>query len=158
LKAVALGRRACSPGKPASEGRVMVTSPAEDAPGGRGARRVVLVVEDNPTVNGLMARILKDDGYEVIQAYDGEEGLRLASLALPDAIVMDIILPKLDGWHMLDALKRSPTMEQIPVIICSMTDQPDLGQRLGAVAFLPKPVDVEALLSRLRSLLSRTAR
>jgi len=133
----------------------MVTPPAETTPRGRRAKHLVLVVEDNPTVNGLVTRILKDGGYEGIQVYDGEEGLRLASQARPDAIVMDIMLPKLDGWHMLDALKRNPAMQHTPVIISSMTDQPRLGQSLGAVAFLPKPVDPETLLARLRALVSQ---
>ncbi len=133
----------------------MVTPPQQTSVQGRRNTHVVLVVEDNPTVNGLIARLLKDGGYDVVQAYDGEEGLRLASQARPDAIVMDIMLPKLDGWHMLDALKRNPAMQDTPVIISSITDHPQLGRSLGAVAFLPKPLDAETLLARLRELLSQ---
>ncbi len=135
----------------------MVTSPNPSSAKESRLKHLVLVVEDNPTVNGLIARLLSDGGYEVLQAYDGEEGLRLASQARPDAIVMDIMLPKLDGWHMLDALKRNPAMENTPVIISSMTDHPQLGRSLGAVAFLPKPLDAESLLARLRELLSQVA-
>ena len=87
------------------------------------------------------------------QAFDGEEGLRLASLFNPRVIILDIRLPRMDGWHVLDALKRSPGLSQIPVILTSLTDQPQLGQWLGAVDFMRKPLDILALLARLKELI-----
>lgn len=121
--------------------------------GSEDSKRSILVVEDNPVVNDLVSRVLRDEGYEVKQAHDGEEGLRMASLLSPNAIIMDIRLPRMDGWHVLDALKRNPSLSPIPVILTSLTDQPQLGQWFGAVDFMPKPLDREALLARLKELI-----
>lgn len=113
----------------------------------------ILVVEDNPVVNDLVSRLLREEGYVVEQAHDGEEGLRLASLHIPQVIIMDIRLPRMDGFHVLDALKRSPALSQIPVIMTSLTVQPQLGQWLGAVDYMPKPIDRDELLARLKELI-----
>jgi Amt family ammonium transporter len=132
----------------------MTSTPAsEQGPVTGASGHRILVVEDNPVVNSLVSRLLRDEGYEVAQAHDGEEGLRLASLLIPRAIIMDIRLPRMDGFHVLDALKRSPGLSQIPVILTSLTDQPELGQWLGAVDFMHKPLDRDALLARLKELI-----
>jgi len=110
----------------------------------------VLVIDDDPTVRDLMRRILGREGLEVLTARDGEEGLRLAREARPAAITLDVMMPGLDGWAVLAALKADPELAEIPVVLLTVVDDQARGYALGASDYVSKPVDRERLLAVLR--------
>jgi CheY-like chemotaxis protein/HAMP domain-containing protein/GAF domain-containing protein len=108
--------------------------------------RVVLVVEDDPTFARTVLEVARERGFKGIVALRGDAGLALAHEFRPDAIVLDMTLPVLDGWTVLDHLKRNPVTRHIPVHIVSGADGGETSAlRAGAVAFLQKPLDRESL-------------
>ncbi|MDE0297459.1 MAG: response regulator [Candidatus Poribacteria bacterium] len=114
--------------------------------------RTILVAEDNEQAAQLLGIYLMEAGYRVEFATDGEAAITKAAEINPFAITLDIMLPKKDGWQVLKALKANPTLQSIPVIIVSITEERQLGFGLGAVDHLVKPIDKTALLTSLRSL------
>ncbi len=108
--------------------------------------RPVLVIEDDPDASALIQRILSKDGYNVVIAGNGEEGLELAKKHQPFAITLDVMMPEKDGWSVLLDLKADPNLNQIPVIMISVLDNLDLGYALGAKGYLTKPIQKELLL------------
>jgi CheY-like chemotaxis protein len=113
---------------------------------------VVLVIDDDPTVLELMERFLLKEGFAVITAANGVEGLRRTREARPAAITLDVLMPDLDGWAVLAALKSDPALADIPVILVSVVDEQSRGYSLGAADYLVKPVDRERLNEALRRL------
>jgi CheY-like chemotaxis protein len=113
---------------------------------------LVLVVEDDPHIATVLRTYLESDGYRVAIAEDGHAALQLARSLQPFAITLDISLPKLDGWSVLNALKHEPETCDIPVVIVSIVDNRDFGLVLGARDYLVKPIDPERLRTALRSL------
>jgi CheY-like chemotaxis protein len=110
-------------------------------------RRVVLVVEDNPGVVELYRRILEDTGgYEVVTAPAPATAAALASELVPDAIILDILMPGQDGWIVLRSLKAGTATRRIPVIVCSVFEEPELASALGAGAYLRKPISSQGLI------------
>ena len=109
----------------------------------------VLVVDDDPKVRDLLSRYLGRNGYHVRTAANGEEALSLAGRLRPDAITLDVLMPGMDGWAVLGALKGDAALSDIPVIMLSIVDDRNIGFSLGAADFLIKPVDREKLLSTL---------
>ncbi len=118
-----------------------------------GPKPRVLVVEDEGAAFDSLAAVLRDAGWVPLRARTGEEAVMLAKALHPDAITLDILLPGLDGWEVLRALKADPETASIPVVVVSMTESRELGVALGAADYLLKPVDRDQLLSRLSSLL-----
>jgi PAS domain S-box-containing protein len=114
----------------------------------------VLVIDDDPAVRNLMGRFLDREGFRVLEAADGEAGLRLAREARPDVITLDVIMPGMDGWSVLAALKADPDVGDIPVLMVTIADDRNLGFALGASEYLTKPVD----RGRLTTLLHRYRR
>ncbi len=106
----------------------------------------ILVIDDDPTVHDLMRRILTKEGYQVITASSGEEGLKLAMQVRPVAITLDVVMPVMDGWAVLARLKAVPELASIPVIMVTMLDNQEMGITLGATDYLAKPIDRERLL------------
>lgn len=117
--------------------------------------RPVLVVEDDPLAAKLLTLHLLRAGYRVACARGGEEALRLAVEQRPLAITLDLMLPDRDGWEVLTQLKRSAQTRDIPVVIISVLEGQALARRLGAAAFLVKPVERAALLQALGQALGR---
>jgi len=113
-------------------------------PAGR-AGRSVLLVDDDPFLLDSLSRLLVRDGYGVRCAHDGREGLDLAREVRPDLIVLDIILPRMDGWEVLAALKADPALAGIPVVLLTILDEAEKGLSLGAVDYLSKPLDRDKL-------------
>jgi signal transduction histidine kinase/DNA-binding response OmpR family regulator len=101
----------------------------------------VLVIDDDPMQRDLMHRYLRKEGFSVCTARGGVEGLRLARQLLPAAITLDIMMPDMDGWTVLAALKSDATLCNIPVIILTMVDDPERGFTLGASEYATKPVN-----------------
>jgi CheY-like chemotaxis protein len=112
-------------------------------------RPIILVIDDNPDVVALLERYVTTMPYEIISAYDADEGFRLAQSLEPSWIILDIMLPQTDGWKMLQNLKSHPRTQSIPVLVCSVLDNPDLALSLGADAYLRKPPDRISFLAAL---------
>ena len=113
-------------------------------------RPLILVVEDNEADAELVAHIVERGGFRVEIARTGSEALDKARTSQPVAILLDIVLPELDGWEVLARLKRDETTSSIPVVVVSVVDNPDLGAALGALDYLVKPIRPNQLLDRLR--------
>jgi signal transduction histidine kinase/DNA-binding response OmpR family regulator len=111
-----------------------------------GAEGTILVVDDDPTVLDLMRRFLEREGFSVVTASGGREGLRLAREIRPAAITLDVMMPDLDGWTVLAALKGDPELAGIPVVLASIVDDRSRGYALGALEYMLKPIDREWLL------------
>jgi GAF domain-containing protein/DNA-binding response OmpR family regulator len=107
----------------------------------------VLVIDDEAVVRDLMQRFLVKEGFRVATAAGGEEGLRRARELRPDAITLDVMMPGLDGWAVLSALKADPEVADIPVVMLTIVDDKNLGYALGAADYLTKPIDRERLAS-----------
>ncbi|HEX7024615.1 MAG TPA: response regulator, partial [Gemmatimonadales bacterium] len=101
----------------------------------------------------LLVRMLGKEGFRVLEASNGEEGIRLARSGRPDVITLDVLMPGLDGWGVLAALKDDPGLAAIPVVMLSITDDRHLGFALGASEYLTKPIErarLSAVLARYR--------
>lgn len=117
----------------------------------------LLIVEDDPILQRSLAASLREEGYAVDTAGDGEEGLFKAEQTRYDGIVLDVMLPKLDGWEFLQRLRPENTT---PILMLTALDSPPdrvKGLDRGADDYLPKPFDLDELLARIRALIRRTA-
>jgi two-component system, cell cycle response regulator DivK len=117
----------------------------------------ILVVEDNVFNRDLIQRFLEPEGYEVVVAHDGAEGLARAVTERPDLVLMDMSLPVVDGWEATRRMKGNPATAAIPII--ALTAHAMLGDREKALAagcdeYDTKPIDIERLLAKIRALLS----
>src|SRR5688572_7576488 len=109
-------------------------------------QKTVMVVEDEPAIRGLLCLTLECENYHVEVAGDGREALSKMGRVLPDAILLDLMLPTMDGWALIDALNERPETDRIPIIAVSATQHyHHVGER-GVQAFLSKPFDVDTLL------------
>lgn len=113
---------------------------------------LVLVIDDNEGLVSLLQRYLTDQACRVVVATTGAEGLRLAQELRPAAVVLDIMMPDMHGWAVLQELRAHRQTAQVPVIICSVINNPDLARALGAALFLPKPVRQDDILAALAQL------
>ncbi len=107
----------------------------------------VLVIEDDPGARDLLTRFLTKEGYHVETAAGGEAGLRLARELHPDIITMDVMMPGMDGWAVLSALKANSELADIPVVMLTIADNKNLGYALGASDYLTKPIQRDRLLA-----------
>ena len=107
----------------------------------------ILSIDDDPDVIEILRKYLVPEGYSLIGALSGDEGLEIASKVKPDLITLDIMMPKKDGWQVLRELKANPDTKDIPVIIHSIIDNRPLALSLGAVDVMMKPTDPKRLLT-----------
>ncbi len=135
-----------SPPKPAPAPVVETAPPSSDG------RHTVLVVDDDPSVRDLLKRFLSKEGFGVSCAGRGEEAVQMARKLRPQAITLDVMLPGMDGWTVLSALKADPQTADIPVVIVSIVDDKNLGFTLGAADYLVKPPNRDHLLNVLKRL------
>jgi signal transduction histidine kinase/DNA-binding response OmpR family regulator len=112
-------------------------------------RPLVLVVEDDPAAAELLMRQIEGAGFQATVARTGTEALASARELEPAAITLDILLPDLDGWEVLTRLKRDEATSNIPVVVVSVVDNPELGMALGALDYFVKPVPAKELTTRL---------
>jgi signal transduction histidine kinase/DNA-binding response OmpR family regulator/HAMP domain-containing protein len=119
---------------------------------------LVLVIEDDPKAADLLRIYLSEAGYTVDIAREGAEGLEKVRQLAPAAVILDVLLPKVDGWAFLTQVKADPTTKTVPVLIVSIVDQKGKGFALGAADYLVKPVQREELLRKLSafSLVTKT--
>jgi len=127
------------------------TKPAQD-----GSRRseCILVIDDDPTARELITHHLEAEGFTVVAAASGLEGLKRARELKPIAITLDVMMPDLDGWSVLAALRQDVQLAEIPVIMVTILDEQRRGMALGAAGYLTKPIDrdrLNALVRRFRA-------
>ena len=116
---------------------------------GTAERLPVLVIDDNVDTLQLMQRYLSNSRYHFVGASDPEQALALAEELSPAIIVLDVMLPGVDGWELLGRLREHPKTSEIPVIVCTILPQRQLALMLGAAEFIRKPVTRRILLSAL---------
>lgn len=117
----------------------------------------ILVVDDSPTETEAFRSVLEKNGHEVLNAENGADGVALARQELPDLVLMDIVMPGLNGFQATRQLTRSPETKHIPVVIVTTKDQETdrvWGKRQGASGYLVKPVSEGRLLSEIGALLA----
>jgi twitching motility two-component system response regulator PilH len=116
----------------------------------------ILIVDDSPTELHVLTKILTQGGHEIITAVDGESGIVAAHQQSPDAILMDVVMPGINGFQATRKLSRDPDTQHIPVLMVTTKDQDtdkEWGMRQGAKGYLVKPVDGRELLQKLGELL-----
>jgi CheY-like chemotaxis protein len=136
-------------------------SMGDDAASLQKGDRILLVVEDDPTFARIMVDAGHERGFKCLVASRGAQAVSLARHFHPHAITLDIRLPDIDGWRVLDILKSDPVTRHIPLLVVSASDEPLRGMRLGAVAHLTKPTDAASIheaIGRLSNLVGRGSR
>ena len=113
------------------------------------AEPVVLVVDDDADILALFRRYLTGYPWQVLAPPTGGEAPKLIETIRPAVVMLDVMMPQVDGWELLAAIKSNPATRDIPVIVCSVLKSPALALKLGAAAYLPKPVSQQALIEAL---------
>ncbi len=134
------------------EAAAHTAAPAAAAPrdGANGAANRALVIDDDPTARDLMQRFLTGEGFEVACAANGAEGLERARAWRPSLITLDVLMPMMDGWSVLTALKADPELGAIPVLMVTILDEKNKGFALGAADYLTKPLERSHIATVLR--------
>ena len=115
-------------------------------------KKTVLVADDERSITDLVAFALELEGYRVIQAFDGPSALKQVEVEHPQLIMLDIMMPGMDGRDVSRRLKQNPITKGIPILLFSAAPNPDL-RRAQADAYLPKPFDLDRLIETVRRLL-----
>ena len=121
----------------------------------------VIIIEDDLDIASLLKYNLEKIGVESLLAYDGEEGLRLIKENMPDLIILDLMLPKIDGYAVLAAIKENILLSDVPVIILSAKVTPGAilkGFHMGAIDYIPKPFNIGELVLRVSELLEKAGK
>jgi PAS domain S-box-containing protein len=137
------------PSQPAPDRPTRPPAPATPVRRATGEANLVLIIDDDTSVTDLVQRNLAEEGIASRAATSGEEGLRLAKQILPSAIILDVVMPGLDGWGVLAALKADAATAEIPIIMASMLDERERGLRLGADEYVTKPLARDRLVRAL---------
>jgi two-component system cell cycle response regulator DivK len=114
----------------------------------KGSSRAILVVEDNQDNRELVVKVLKINGYYVIEAVDGQEAIEKTRSENPDLILMDLFIPKIDGYEVTRRLKRDRDLKSIPIIALTahaMKGDMEVALAAGCDGYIPKPIDVREL-------------
>ena len=118
----------------------------------------VLVVEDDGDIRRLLADLLAHEGYTVDQARQGNEALAAMARHRPDVIVLDLMMPVMDGWSFVETLRTRTSWSRTPIVVISAVPRLEVeGQRLGVAVWLPKPFDIDELVGHVRTLASNSA-
>ncbi|GMT42533.1 MAG: hypothetical protein IEMM0002_0944 [bacterium] len=118
----------------------------------------VLVIDDDPAIQDMLKRFLSKEGFLTNTASDGEEGLQRIEENRPDMIILDVMMPGMDGWAVLKALKANPGLAGIPVIILSVLNDMSMGYALGAADYMTKPIDWDHMLRSIKEFSRKTAK
>ncbi|HEY3078700.1 MAG TPA: response regulator [Chloroflexota bacterium] len=106
----------------------------------------ILVIDNSPDFGELVARYVRPYGWEAVTALDAEQGMSTARILRPNVILLDVLMPDRDGWELLASLKADSGTRDVPVLVCSVLNEPQLASALGAAGWLPKPVSRAGLL------------
>jgi CheY-like chemotaxis protein len=113
--------------------------------------KAILVVDDEPAILDMIAELLGYEGYEVVTTSQGSAALARAKANPPALILLDLMMPGMSGWQVIDALKASPQTRTIPVVVLSARrDLPATAKELGIESFLAKPFDIDELIGIVR--------
>jgi DNA-binding response OmpR family regulator len=118
----------------------------------------ILIVDDSSTVVALLGKMLRQNGYEVTEAVDGEQAIAIATQDVPELVFLDIVLPAMSGFAVLRALRRDPRTQHVPVIMISgnlRATEEFYGQRIGADDFMKKPFGRTEVFNRIQTLVER---
>ncbi|MGB0494893.1 MAG: twitching motility response regulator PilH [Kangiellaceae bacterium] len=116
----------------------------------------ILIVDDSPTETHILTQMLDKNGYQVVTAESGEAGVEVAKQELPDLVLMDVVMPGLNGFQATRQLKKESTTAHIPVVIVTTKDQETdkiWGMRQGAKDYLTKPVQEDSLINTIQAIL-----
>jgi len=119
----------------------------------KGDAQTILIIDDEPLIHQEVQKRLEQSGYRVLHAFSGEEGISLARKCKPDLITLDILMPVMDGWSTLSALKSEPNTANIPVILITVISDVDIGYAIGAVDYLQKPIEQKSFIEKIKSVL-----
>ena len=119
------------------------------------SQKTILVVDDQPNIRTLLKQELEAEGYLIKEAKDGVEALEQVKAKLPDLIILDVMMPSLNGFDLAAVLKNNPDTMDIPTIILSIIEDRERGYRLGIDRYLTKPIDIEALLQNIEILIAQ---
>jgi signal transduction histidine kinase/DNA-binding response OmpR family regulator len=142
---------------PAQAAAQLSGAAGEPEPGVAEAKGTVLVIDDDAGAREVIRRMLTREGYRVLEAADGPQGLALARAESPDVITLDVLLPSTDGWKVLGELKADEALRNTPVVMMTIVEDRNLGFALGAADYLVKPVDRDQLLATIRRTLPASA-
>jgi CheY-like chemotaxis protein len=126
------------------------SAPHEAPAAGPAGAATVLVIDDDRAVREFMTRSLATEEVRIATASDGEEGLRLAAEIRPAVIFLDVLMPRMDGWAVVSALKKNACLADTPVIMMTIMNEPEMGYLLGASEYLTKPIDRDQLTTLLQ--------
>ncbi len=118
----------------------------------------ILIVDDSPTQTLSLAKILKKNGHDVMTAKDGAEGVEVAKAELPDLVLMDVVMPRVNGFQATRQITKNPSTSHIPVIIVTTKDQETdkiWGERQGAKGYVVKPVEEAILIDTIKPFLPK---
>ncbi len=118
----------------------------------------ILIVDDSPTQTLSLAKLLKKHGHEILTARDGAEGVEVAKAEIPDLVLMDVVMPKINGFQATRQITKNPSTSHIPVVIVTTKDQETdriWGERQGAKGYVTKPVDEDTLLETINKFLTK---
>jgi DNA-binding response OmpR family regulator len=118
----------------------------------------ILLVEDSKNISGVLVDVLKAEGYTVMHAPDGVTGVAMTRREKPDLVLLDLLLPKLSGYDVCNAIKRDNNTRHIPVLVISTMDKPESVARAkacGAANFMRKPYNLDDLLAEIKRLLGQ---
>ncbi len=122
-------------------------------------KKKILLIDDEPEVQDLLTLFLKIRGYDGYLAKNGAEGIEMAPKILPDLILLDIMMPKVDGFRVQQALKENPSTQKIPIIFITAKAEPENAEKAimaGARAYIEKPFDLEQLTQTIQSVLGHS--
>lgn len=123
------------------------------------AGETILIVEDNPVNRKLLITVLRPHGYRLITAVDGEEAVSMANQEMPDLILMDLQLPKMNGYAATEQLKHATTTATIPIIALTahaMSEERNHAQQVGFDGYITKPIDTRAFPTQVRTILDQS--
>ncbi len=119
----------------------------------------ILLVDDHPDIVRLLQMCLRSEGYTLLTAHDGERALEVVEAEHPDLVVLDVVMPKLDGYRVLNRIKTDPRLRHILVVLLTVKDQPEdvtLGLDIGADYYLTKPFRPDDIATLVRRALAAT--
>jgi CheY-like chemotaxis protein len=119
-------------------------------------RPLVLVVDDDPDILEAICDILEAEGYDVARARHGEEALARVEARRPDVILLDLMMPVMDGVAFSQALRLRPAVRDVPIVVISADGNPQRAAAVGATGYLAKPFDIEALLAQVAGITRST--
>jgi len=117
----------------------------------------ILVIEDDRGISELLTHLLEGQGYDVAASYDGIDGLQKVKSFEPNLIILDINMPLMDGWQLLQALQSSPKTVSVPILMCTehtLMKEVEQALAMGAAGYIMKPFSTERVLSKVKGVLS----